>query len=180
MRRPGLVVSLYVDGRRCVVVGDDALAEERVQRLRDAGAIVVRVPPAQYTADHCHGAAVVLCCEPRLAAEVTRDARAAGALAYSLDDPRRSDFAIPALVRRGALQIAVATDGVAPALARRLRAELARLVDAAGAAIDAFVAELEAARAAMPAGAARRDALQKESDRLRLTGGIEIDPRPKN
>src|SRR5688572_16244455 len=101
MRRPGLVVSLYVDARRCLVVGDDAIAAERCQRLRDAGAVVDRVAAEHYTPEACLGAAVVLCCEPRLAAEVIRDARAAGALAYSLDDPSRSDFALPGLVRRG-------------------------------------------------------------------------------
>jgi precorrin-2 dehydrogenase/sirohydrochlorin ferrochelatase len=176
MRRPGLVVSLYVDGKRCVVVGEGELAEERVQRLHDAGAIVDLVASTAYAPEVCHGAFLVLGCVPALAERVIADARAAGAVAYTLDDPARSDFALPALVRRGSLSIAVLTDGVAPALARRLREELARVIGAAGAALDAFVSELEARRAALPPGAERKAALARESERLRLAGLLVVDP----
>jgi precorrin-2 dehydrogenase/sirohydrochlorin ferrochelatase len=41
-----------------------------------------------------------------------------------VDDPRHCDFYYPAVVRRGALQIAISTAGQSPALARRLRKEL--------------------------------------------------------
>jgi len=38
--------------------------------------------------------------------------------------PRLCDFYYPAVVRRGALQIAISTTGASPALAQRLRKEL--------------------------------------------------------
>ncbi|MFO7655410.1 MAG: bifunctional precorrin-2 dehydrogenase/sirohydrochlorin ferrochelatase [Candidatus Krumholzibacteriia bacterium] len=54
----------------------------------------------------------------RTVAEV---ARAAGVLVNVADDPVASDFHLPALVQRGDLQVAIATGGRAPFLARRLR-----------------------------------------------------------
>jgi precorrin-2 dehydrogenase/sirohydrochlorin ferrochelatase len=40
-----------------------------------------------------------------------------------VDDPERCDFYYPAVVRRGALQVAISTEGKSPALAQKLRRE---------------------------------------------------------
>jgi siroheme synthase-like protein len=61
-------------------------------------------------------------------AQVVRDARRAGALVNAADDPRRCDFFLPAVLRRGGLTVAVSTGGASPALARAVRDELDRLV----------------------------------------------------
>jgi siroheme synthase-like protein len=45
-------------------------------------------------------------------------------LCNAVDDPEHCDFFYPAVVRRGLLQIAISTNGRAPALAARLRKEL--------------------------------------------------------
>jgi precorrin-2 dehydrogenase/sirohydrochlorin ferrochelatase len=60
-----------------------------------------------------------------------------------VDDPAHCDFYYPAVVRRGALQIAISTDGKSPALAQRLRKELEREFDPVYA---AWVEELGNAR----------------------------------
>ncbi len=173
-RRPALAVSLYVESRRCVVVGEGALADERAARLTEAGAIVERVATADWRAELARGAAMIFASDAEHADEVTRDARAAGALAYVLDQPDRSDLAMPALARRGSLQIAISTDAQAPALARRLRGELQRLLDEAGPELDLLLAELEAERAGQPAGRERREALQRSAERLTVVGSIEV------
>ena len=41
-----------------------------------------------------------------------------------VDVPREGNFIVPALVRRGALTLAISTDGQSPALSRRIREEL--------------------------------------------------------
>jgi precorrin-2 dehydrogenase/sirohydrochlorin ferrochelatase len=170
-----LAVSLYVESTRCVVVGEGALADERVARLKEAGALVEQVATRDWRAELARGAKMVLAIDATRADEVTRDARAAGALAYALDQPTRSDLAMPAVARRGPLQIAVTTDAQAPALARRLRAELQRLLDEAGPELDRLLAALEAERAGLPPGPERRDALQRASERLSIEGKLSIE-----
>jgi precorrin-2 dehydrogenase/sirohydrochlorin ferrochelatase len=171
--RPGLAVSLYVASRRCVVVGDGPMAAERAGRLTAAGAEVVLVPRAAYRPEVCERAFMVFCCDAALGPTVSRDARARGALAYVLDMPALSDLAMPALVKRGPLQIAVSTDGQSPALARRLREELERLLAANGLELDAFVAELARLREeTLPP--AKRDVLYELASQLHIDGRIRI------
>jgi siroheme synthase-like protein len=98
-----------------------------------------------------------------------------GALVYVLDMPELSDCAMPALVRRGPLQIAVSTDGLSPALARRLREELERLLAANGLELDGLVEELARLRSEMAPGS-RRDALYEVASRLSIEGLVKIRP----
>lgn len=171
--RPALAVSLHVAGRRCVVVGDGPPADERAARLTDAGAAPERIASAAYSAAALAGAFVVFCSDAALAQQVSRDARAAGALFYAMDLPELSDFAMPALARRGPVQLAVSTDGEAPALARRLRQELQRMLDADGATeLDGLLAEMIRLRAELPSGADRTDRLRALAERLRLDGKL--------
>jgi len=57
-------------------------------------------------------------------AAVFRACQARRVLCNAVDDPKNCDFFYPAVVRRGLLQIAISTNGRAPALAARLRREL--------------------------------------------------------
>jgi siroheme synthase (precorrin-2 oxidase/ferrochelatase) len=176
-RRPAYAVSLYVSGRRVAVVGEGRGARERIERLERARAEVVRVSASEVSAEALDGCAMLVVqldapaeIEPeRLAAA----GRARGCLVYVHDRPDLSDFAMPALVRRGPLSLAISTDGVAPALARRLREQLERLVCAAGHELDALLARLEHKRAELPPG--RRGELYDEAARLHIEGRLRID-----
>jgi len=172
--RPALAVSLYVLGRRCLVVGEGPTAAERTGRLSAAGAEVVLVSRREYRPALCDGAFMVLCCDATLGPAVSRDARLRGALVYVLDNPALSDCAMPALVRRGPLQIAVSTDGVAPSLSRRLREQLERLLAASGVELDRLVAELARLRAAVTTTAGR-EALYQAASRLSIEGRLKIE-----
>lgn len=113
--------------------------------------------------------------DPALDRRVAADARAAGALAYAHDQPDVSDFAFPALARRGPLSLAISTDGVAPALARRVREEIDRLFADLGPALDQLLDDLAALRASAAAGAERTERLYRLACRLRFAGRLAVD-----
>jgi siroheme synthase (precorrin-2 oxidase/ferrochelatase) len=167
-------VSLYVSGRRCLVVGSGPLAEERVGRLRDAGAVVELVAAERYHAGLCDGAFLVFACDAAIAPAVSADARGRGILVYCLDLPDLSDLAMPALARRGPLSIAISTDAVAPALSRRLREELERLLATGGEALDELIAELGRRRDELPRGG-RKETLSALAGTLSIEGRIRVD-----
>jgi siroheme synthase-like protein len=102
---------------------------------------------------------------------VAEAARAHGTLVYVQDRPTLSDLSMPALARRGPLQLAVSTEGLAPALARRLRQELEKLLLTAGQRLDDLLDEMARAR-----DGGERNQLTRLAERLRIAGRIEIDP----
>ncbi len=140
-------VLLELAGRRCVVVGERAVREGKVEALLEAGAhdvlVVAEGPKAHLEELARHGVRVrrrgwvpadldgaflVVGWSPRESdrERLAAEARARGALVNVIDDVGRCDFASPAVVRRGQLVLAVGTGGSSPALARKLREELDR------------------------------------------------------
>ena len=59
-----------------------------------------------------------------------RSARAAGALVNIVDDLEGSDFITPAIVDRDPVTVAIGTEGAAPVLARKIKAEVEALLPA--------------------------------------------------
>ncbi|MFL6295429.1 MAG: bifunctional precorrin-2 dehydrogenase/sirohydrochlorin ferrochelatase [Actinomycetes bacterium] len=143
----GYPVLLELAGRRAVVIGEFAVEAGKVEGLLAAGAevtVVAKGPEAALDrlegdprvvvhrrgyggSDDLAGAVVCVAsaAEPAVRDAIAADARAAGVLVNVMDDVPNCDFAAPAIVRRGDLVIAIGTGGRAPALASRLRAELA-------------------------------------------------------
>ena len=154
---------LFVDlaGRACLVVGGGDIAQGKVQGLLAAGANVTVVSPTlvaslaaaaragrlehrwrAYREGDLAGFALAFAAtgEPTVNAAVAREGRRSGVWVNAVDDPAHCDFIVPAVLRRGALTVAVSTGGASPALARAVREELeqhlgddyAALVDVAG------------------------------------------------
>jgi siroheme synthase-like protein len=171
-RRPACPISLYVSDRKVVIAGDGDGADERAARFADAGAQIVRVGRAAYRPALCEGAFAVVAHDPEVGfcRQVAADARAAGCLAYAHDLPDISDFAMPALVRRGPLKIAISTDAAAPALARRLREQLEPLFSEP---LDALLAAMERRRDQLAPG--ERGQLYDMARRVRLEGRLLVD-----
>jgi siroheme synthase-like protein len=144
----GFPVLLELRGKRCVVVGALPVREGKVEALLAGGAtdvLVVASSPAEqleelelldgvtvmrrpWTRTDFTGAFLVVAHDPdpgereRLGAA----ARGAGALVNIVDDIPHCDWAMPALVRRGELLLAIGTGGASPALARKLRERFER------------------------------------------------------
>jgi precorrin-2 dehydrogenase/sirohydrochlorin ferrochelatase len=136
---------LRLAGRHCLVVGAGAVAEGKITALLSAGARVTVVAPRARRRIACmaRGGRIVwhkrkfraqdladvflvvaATSSPQLHERIWRAARRRGVLCNVVDDPPRCDFYYPAIVRRGALQIAISTSGQSPALAQRLRRQL--------------------------------------------------------
>ncbi len=96
---------------------------------------------------------------------VVLDARRRGLWVNSATDPAAGDFALPAVVRRGDLTIAIDTGGAAPALARRMRETLEAEYDDAYAAWVRLLDAIRAlARERVPDAERRRSLLDEFAD----------------
>jgi siroheme synthase-like protein len=139
-------VSLEVAGRQAVVVGGAPVAEERVRSLLNAGACVrliverpsegleelgrrgeIAVIRRPYRRGDLRGAflAVAATGDPAVNARIFAEAERRRVLLNAVDDVGHCHFAVPSILRRGDLVVAVSTGGKSPALARRLREALA-------------------------------------------------------
>jgi len=139
-------ICLNITNKRCVVIGGGEVGARKVERLLDCGAQVVVVSlelttfleglreegrisqvAAEYAAAYLEGAYIVIGAtnNDEVNSRIFADARSRGILVNIADDPLHCDFILPALVRQGDLQIAISTGGKSPALARKLREDLA-------------------------------------------------------
>ncbi len=127
------------------MVGAGTVAESKIASLIEADAQVLVVAPdatpgvrswAQenlvewrqrgFQPDDLNGMFIVVAAtsSTELHKQIFQDATRRGVLCNIVDVPELCDFYYPAVVQRGALQIAVSTSGQSPALAQRLRIEL--------------------------------------------------------
>jgi precorrin-2 dehydrogenase/sirohydrochlorin ferrochelatase len=138
---------LKLEGRSCLVVGAGKIGEGKIRSLLVSHAKVRVVAPWATPVVAGWARAGVLSWESRefsqndlnetflvIAATssidvndaIYREATSKQILCNVVDDPERCDFYYPAVVRRGALQVAISTEGKSPALAQKLRREFER------------------------------------------------------
>jgi precorrin-2 dehydrogenase / sirohydrochlorin ferrochelatase len=136
---------LKLENRPCLVVGAGTIAEGKIAGLLEVQATVRVVAPeatpqvqswAQekklewqqryYEASDLQGMFLVVAAtsSAKIHEQIFVEARRQNVLCNVVDVPHLCDFFYPAVVRRGALQIAISTAGESPALAQRLRKEL--------------------------------------------------------
>jgi uroporphyrin-III C-methyltransferase / precorrin-2 dehydrogenase / sirohydrochlorin ferrochelatase len=135
-------VMLDVTSRACLVVGGGGVALRKARSLVEEGAQVTVVAPAaegeveelagrgsvrlerrRYRSGEAAGYALVFAAtdDPEVNRQVHADAEAAGVWVNVADVPTLCSFQVPARLRRGALELAVASAGEAPFAVRRLR-----------------------------------------------------------
>ena len=188
-------VFLRLEGRRCVVVGGDAVAATKAHACLAAGATVTVVAPEiapdlaaepgvrhvarAYRPGDLAGALVayVTIRDPAVVGQLVDEAERERVLLNVVDVPEACTFFAPAIAARGDLQVAVGTGGASPALAARLRTELAAHI---GPEYEPFVAILGAVRRALASDPARGDVVSTLAgsallDLLRAGRRAEID-----
>ena len=119
---------LDVSGRRCVVVGDGGMADEKAAGLEACGAVVDRV--VNYRRRVLRSAFLVIAATPNRALNerIYRDAEKRAMLCNVADVPELCNFILPAVHREGPIAVAVSTGGASPALAKKLRSLIAQVV----------------------------------------------------
>jgi precorrin-2 dehydrogenase len=141
------IACIKLTGRRCVVVGGGPVGLEKVEGLLLCDAAVTLIAPdavtelrdlategsitweqRQYegTAD-LEGAFIAIAAtdDTDLNIRVFEDAEARAMLANVVDVPPLCNFILPAIWRQGPLAVAISTAGASPALAKRMKREIA-------------------------------------------------------
>jgi len=142
-------VFLHLQGRRGVVVGGGAVAEQKVVGLLEAGARVTVVSPditwkledlaatgaielrrRGYRRGDLEGAflAIAATDDRSVNADVWAEAEERGIMLNAVDDLPHCSFIAPAVHRAGDIAVAVSTGGKSPALAVRLREQIGTLI----------------------------------------------------
>ncbi|HEU4975318.1 MAG TPA: bifunctional precorrin-2 dehydrogenase/sirohydrochlorin ferrochelatase, partial [Baekduia sp.] len=137
---------LRLTGRRCVVVGGGPVALEKVEGLLACDGRVVVIAPSlveelreladegsigwiarEYEAGDLEATfiAVAATDDTDVNIRVFDDAEARAMLVNVVDVPPLCNFILPAILRTGPLAIAISTAGASPALAKRMKREIA-------------------------------------------------------
>ncbi len=149
---PFYIACLRLKGRRCVVVGGGEVGLEKIEGLLACDAAVTLIAPdavdelrelareesiAWEQRDYAgpqdlEGVFVVIAATDStdINIRVSQDAERRAMLVNVVDVPPLCNFILPAIVRTGPLAIAISTAGASPALAKRMRNEVAELFGA--------------------------------------------------
>jgi precorrin-2 dehydrogenase/sirohydrochlorin ferrochelatase len=170
---------LDLRGRDCLVVGGGRVATEKVNGLLDCDAKVtvvaphvdnelrglpVRIQQRPFSRSDVVGRFLVVAAtsDRSVNADVSDVARERETLCNVADDPELCSYILPAIVRRDPILVGVSTGGASPALAQRIRADVAELVRPEHADLARRLEALRSwAKAELPTYEARRDYFQQ-------------------
>lgn len=169
-----------LQSRQVVVIGGGGIAARKIHGLLAAEAQVKVISPAlipeleimvdqgkishirrDYQDGDLQGAflAIAATDNPMVNQAVWAEAQRLNCLINVVDDPDHSNFFMPAIVQRGELSIAISTGGNSPALARRMRERLEKMIGMEYGVLAEIMSELRPEIKAMfTSGKARKEA----------------------
>lgn len=142
-------VFLALENRRCVVIGGGQIALGKIRGLLEAGAVLTVIAPhidpriaelvgtaphtlrrRAYQPGDLQGAFLVIAATDDAATNraVWEEAQALNIPCNIVDQPQYCSFIAPSIVRKGAIAVAISTGGTSPALAKRLKDQVAHMV----------------------------------------------------
>jgi precorrin-2 dehydrogenase / sirohydrochlorin ferrochelatase len=171
---------LDLRGKDCLVVGGGRVALEKVEGLLDCDARVtvvapdvedalralpVRIEQRPFTRSDVVGRFLVVAATNvrSVNAEVSGVAAERSTMCNVADDPELCSFILPAIVRRDPIVVGVSTGGASPALAQRIRSDVADLIGPEHVELAERLAALRPwAKRTLPTYEARRDWFQQQ------------------
>ncbi len=180
-------IFLNLESKRVVVIGGGSIAARKVLGLLDAQARVVIVAEhiddvletrcknantefveAKYSKEYLVGATIVFAAtnNRKVNEQIYRDCQELEIFCNTADDPELCDFFVPAVVKRGDLQIAIGTEGDYPAYAGHIRKKLEDIFTEKH---GQFLTELEAIRKYV------METMSDSADRKSLLGELVSD-----
>jgi len=176
---PFYMACLRLSERRCLVVGGGDIGLEKVEGLLACDAAVTVVAPTahpelerlaaegsitwhprEYHRGDLEGSFLVIAAtnDSEVNISVHEHAEARAMLVNVVDVPPLCNFILPAVVRTGPLAIAISTAGASPALAKRMKREIAALFGEEYARLAVMLNEARGwAKATLPTYQDRRD-----------------------
>jgi precorrin-2 dehydrogenase / sirohydrochlorin ferrochelatase len=149
LETPFYIACLKLSGRRCLVIGGGDIGLEKVEGLLACGGEVTLIAPVAHPEleelaregsirwerrpyagpEDLEGAFMVIAAtnDSEVNIGVFDDAEKKAMLVNVVDVPPLCNFILPAIVRTGPLAIAISTAGASPALAKRMKREIAEL-----------------------------------------------------
>jgi precorrin-2 dehydrogenase / sirohydrochlorin ferrochelatase len=148
LETPFYIACLRLKGRRCLVVGGGDVGLEKVEGLLTCDADVTLVAPAahpalvelalegsivwerrEFTDSDLEGCLIAIAAtsDTDVNISVFDGAERRAMLVNVVDVPPLCNFILPAIVRTGPLAVAISTAGASPALAKRMKREIAEL-----------------------------------------------------
>lgn len=117
-----LPLFLKLQGRRVLVVGDEAIVAPKRDALERAGADVRQRTAEAFSEGDLDGVwLIVAAAPPDVNARIARLAEARRVFVNAVDDPPNASAYLGGVVRRAGVTVAISTSGDAPALAGLLR-----------------------------------------------------------
>lgn len=138
-------VNLALEDKKCVIAGAGTIAERKIKRLLECGAKILVISPEitvglkklakkkeiifkrrKVGLKDLNDAYLVISAtsDRKLNSVVSSYCRKRNILVNVVDSPRECNFILPSILRRGALTISISTDGISPALAKKIRWDL--------------------------------------------------------
>ncbi len=142
-------VFLKLAGRRVVIVGGGSVAQRKAEAFLATGAEIrivatnfdneltalcrknnIEMINSAYQKKHIKDAGLVIAAtdDEEVNKQISQDCRDLKILCNVVDKPELCDFFVPAVVKRGSIQLAISTEGLCPAYAKRLRKKFETII----------------------------------------------------
>ncbi len=144
-------INLFLETKRCLVAGAGRVAERKVRRLLQCGAKVLVISPKitaglkalaskkriilkkrRVKLSDLNAAYLVISAtdDRPLNSAIASYCRRKNILVNVVDSPKDCNFILPSVIKRGNLTITISTDGISPALAKRIRQDIQHMFGA--------------------------------------------------